>query len=143
MALFLFTKNILAGQAINIFNHGQMVRDFTYIDDIVHSLKLLGDKPPQKSTKNHIESASSPIARYRIVNIGNSKPIELMLYIKAIEQSLGMKAHYNMMDMQAGDVAATYADCKSLYDLVDFKPKTDIQDGVYQFVKWYKDYYQC
>lgn len=143
MALFLFTKNILAGEPINIFNHGQMVRDFTYVSDIVHSLTLLGDKPPTKSTTDDIESASSPIAPYRIVNIGNSQPIALMRYIEAIEESLGMKANYNMMDMQAGDVAATYADCTSLNNLINFKPQTDIKDGVKAFVEWYREYYQC
>lgn len=144
MALFLFTKAILEGKAINVFNNGKMKRDFTYIDDIVEGVIRASDKiasPDQQwSSKEHDAASSS--APYRLYNIGNNEPVLLMDFIEAIEDALGMKAKKNFMEMQAGDVPETYADVNDLIRDVGFKPATNIKVGVANFVAWYKKYYQ-
>jgi UDP-glucuronate 4-epimerase len=143
MALFLFAEAIIKGFPINVFNHGKMIRDFTFIDDIVESITRLIVKPPKRndewdSNDPRIDLSSAP---YRIFNIGNGSPIELMRYIEAIESAIGMKGTYNMMDIQPGDVPATHADTSSLQEYIDFRPQTPVDYGVAKFIEWYKDYY--
>jgi UDP-glucuronate 4-epimerase len=144
MALFLFTKAILQGKAINVFNHGKMERDFTYIDDIVEGvfrvLKKIPDPNPDWS--GDTPDPGTSYTRYKIYNIGNNNPVELMDFIKAIEAALGKKAKKNYMDLQPGDVPATYADVEDLINDVGFRPATTIEDGINQFMEWYRDYYK-
>ena len=143
MALFLFTKAILEGRPIDVFNNGEMKRDFTYIDDIVTGvLKVLDNPPegiPEWSGKNP-DPSSSP-APYRIYNIGNNSPVNLMDFIRAIERSLGREAQKNYMPMQAGDVPATWADVDDLVKDFGYAPSVDIEEGVDRFVKWYIEYF--
>jgi UDP-glucuronate 4-epimerase len=143
MALFLFTKAILKDQPIDIFNHGKMIRDFTYIDDIVVSLVRIIDKIATSSTSFDAKNPdpASSHAPYRIFNIGNSQPVPLMQFIETLEEALGKKAIKKMMDMQAGDVKETSADTSELNRWVKFKPNTSIKEGVKRFVDWYKIYY--
>ncbi len=143
MALFLFTKAILAGEPIQVFNNGNMVRDFTYIDDIVESLFRLIGKPAATdvSFDTNKPNPATSWAPHRVFNIGNSKPTPLMHYIEAIEDSLGMTAKKEFMPMQQGDVPATSADTSALENWIDFKPNTSVSDGVARFVAWYKDFY--
>jgi len=144
MALFLFTKAILEGRPIDVFNHGKMRRDFTYVDDIVEGLLRVLDHTAEgnaKWTGMQPDPASSK-APWRVYNIGNSSPVELMDYIKAIEEALGMEAKKNFLPMQAGDVPATSADVQALMDDVGFKPDTAVEDGVARFVDWYRSYYR-
>ena len=143
MALFLFAEAMRKGEPINVFNHGKMIRDFTYVDDIVESITRLVVKPPKRNDEwnrdvPRIDSSSAP---YRIFNIGNGSPVELMRYIEAVESSLGLKGKYNMMDIQPGDVPATHADTTSLEEYIGFKPQTTIEKGVSRFISWYKTYY--
>ena len=143
MALFLFAEAMRKGEPINVFNHGKMIRDFTYVDDIVESISRLVVKPPQRNEEwngdlPRIDSSSAP---YRIFNIGNGSPVELMRYIESIESFLGLKGKYNMMDIQPGDVPATHADTHALEEYIGFKPGTTVDEGVQKFVAWYKDYY--
>ncbi|WP_417745591.1 NAD-dependent epimerase [Rosistilla oblonga] len=144
MALFLFTKAILEGRPIDVFNHGRMQRDFTYIDDIVEGVARTADQiaapNPEWSSDNPDPGTSK--APYRIYNIGNNNPVELNQFIGAIETALGRTAEKNFMDMQPGDVPATYADVQALVDAVGFQPKTSIETGISRFVDWYRDYYQ-
>tara|TARA_Y100001933_G_C18990535_1_gene560352 strand:- start:462 stop:1484 length:1023 start_codon:yes stop_codon:yes gene_type:complete len=144
MALYLFTKSILKGKPIQVFNRGDMVRDFTYIDDIVESLVRLIDKPPINNINFDFQnpSSSKSWAPYRIFNIGNSNPIPLMEFIKAIEDKLGIKAQKEFLEMQPGDVSSTYADTSSLEDWTGFKPNTSIKKGISEFVDWYKSFYK-
>ena len=135
MAYFLFTKAILSGQPIKVFNQGKMKRDFTYIDDIVQGIVKVMNKVPQSDPK----TSKVP---YKIYNIGNNKPVELLHFIEVIESCLGMKAQKNMLPMQPGDVPMTYADVDDLMEDVGFKPNTPIEVGVKNFVDWYKDYYK-
>ena len=144
MALFLFTKAILAGQTIDIYNHGKMVRDFTYIDDIVQGTILAADKP---STPNPDFDPANPdpatsTAPYRVFNIGNSFPTPLLGYINALESALGLTAKKNYLPMQPGDVPATAANTDELYAWVGFKPNTAVELGVARFVDWYRSYYK-
>ncbi len=144
MALFLFTKAIIAGEPINVFNNGNMVRDFTYIDDIVESIARLCEKPLNgnlvwDSINPHLASSSAP---YRIFNIGNSKPIRLSEYISSLEEFLNKKAIKNMLPMQPGDVPETNADTEDLYKWIDFKPNTTVRSGIQNFVEWYTYYYK-
>jgi UDP-glucuronate 4-epimerase len=144
MALFLFTKAIQEGKPIDVFNHGQMVRDFTYIDDIVEGIIRVIDKP---ATPNSAFDATNPDpatsdAPYRIFNIGNNHPMPLMDYITALENALGKTAHKNFLPMQPGDVPATAANTDELNAWVGFKPNTSVVEGVAKFVEWYKDYYK-
>ena len=144
MALFMFTKAILEKKPIDVFNNGNMVRDFTFVDDIVEGIVRVLDK---QATADPEFDALSPIpgtsnAPYRVFNIGNNQPIPLMTYIKAIEDALGMEAKKNFLPMQPGDVPATAADTVALREWVGFAPQTDVRDGVKRFVNWYRDYYQ-
>jgi len=144
MALFKFTKSILEGKKIDIYNKGNLYRDFTYIDDIVHGVSLLIKKIPKykkNASLNRIDSLS-PVAPFRIVNIGNSKKIRLLDFIKTIENSLGKKALKNYMPMQKGDVFKTLANTKLLKKITGFVPKINYKEGVRNFVEWYLDYYK-
>ncbi len=144
MALFLFTKAILAGEPIDVFNHGKMVRDFTYVDDIVEGVVRVIDKPatPDLAWSGAHPNPATSQAPYRIFNIGNNHPIELMRYIQALENCLGIKAKMNMLPMQPGDVASTNADVSHLQAWVDFRPQTKVEDGIQRFVTWYREYYR-
>lgn len=143
MALFKFTKAILADEPIQVFNHGNMIRDFTYIDDIVEGVMRVVDataKPDPKWTGDKPNPAIS-YAPYRIFNIGNNNPIQLMRYINALEDCLGKKAKMDMLPMQPGDVPATAADVSRLQNAVDFRPRTEVETGIAKFVDWYRSYY--
>ena len=143
MALFLFTKAIIEDNPIEVFNQGNMVRDFTFIDDIIESLVRVVNKPPTIDTDfNKLEpNPSTSWAPHRIFNIGNSEPTPLMQFIEAIEDSLGKKAKKNFLPMQPGDVEATSADTQLLEAAINFKPNTSVEVGVKKFVDWYKDFY--
>ena len=143
MALFLFTNAIYKNKPINVYNHGKMVRDFTYVDDIVESLIRLIKKPAKKNSKWNSESPAidSSSSSYRIFNIGNGSPVKLMDYISELEKCIGKKAKINMMPMQPGDVAATHADTSSLESYIKFKPNTLIKDGIRNFINWYNEFY--
>lgn len=141
MAMFLFTKAIADGQPIKVFNHGQMQRDFTYIDDIVEGIIRIQDKVPLANNKWNGSDASESSAPYKIFNIGNNQPVKLMTFIEAIEKALGKEAVKQYLPMQDGDVPATYADINDLHQAVGFKPSTPIETGVQQFVDWFKSYY--
>lgn len=143
MAYFKFVEAILAGKPIDIYNHGDMKRDFTYVTDLVRAIRLLIDVPPPpvEGRSEAVEGDSlSPVAPHRIVNIGNSAPAGLLDFIAAIEHALGRKAERNLMPMQPGDVAATWADASLLQRLTGYCPRTTIQEGVANFVEWYLDY---
>jgi len=144
MALFLFTKAMIKGEKINIFNNGDMVRDFTYIDDVVRSVNELVFMPPLKNDNfDRLKSdPSSSWAPFEIFNIGNSNPVSLMKYIDALENELGLEAKKNFMQMQKGDVVITSANTIKLENKINFKPSTSIKDGIAEFVKWYKYYYK-
>lgn len=144
MALFLFTKAILSSQPINIFNNGNMLRDFTYIDDIVEAVVRVADKTasPNSSFDALNPDPASSFAPYRIFNIGNNQPTPLLDYITAIEYHLGMSAIKNFLPMQAGDVNATAASTDELHNWINFKPSTSIKVGVGKFVEWYRNYYK-
>jgi UDP-glucuronate 4-epimerase len=144
MALFKFTKAILAGETIQVFNHGKMVRDFTYIDDIVEGVIRVIDHPatPAANWSGAHPTPDSSSAPYRIFNIGNNEPVELMRYIQAIETATGKTAKMQMLPIQPGDVHATSADVTRLDALTGFKPQTKVEDGVAKFVAWYRGYYQ-
>ena len=145
MALWLFTKAILAGDSIDIFNNGQMRRDFTYIDDIVQGIIRVSDRIPSGNpdwSGNQPDPASSR-APYRIYNIGNNQPVELMHLIETLERNLGTTAVKNFLPMQPGDVPATFADVDDLTRDVGFKPSTPIELGVERFVRWYREYHKC
>ena len=143
MALFKFTKSILEGKPIEIYNNGNMVRDFTYIDDIVEGIIRVLKKPPTKdeSFDTNSPNLGKSWAPYRIFNIGNSNPTQLMQYIEALEDALNLKAKKIYLPMQPGDVPATSSDTEALELWVNFKPSTSIKDGIYSFVQWYKDYH--
>ncbi|MEM7260319.1 MAG: NAD-dependent epimerase/dehydratase family protein, partial [Pseudomonadota bacterium] len=144
MALFLFTRKILAGEPIDVFNHGNHRRDFTYVDDIVEGVIRTLDKvaePDPQWTSDNPASATSA-APYRIYNIGNNEPVNLMRYIEVLEQCLGKKAERNLLPLQPGDVPDTFADVSDLVSAVDYKPSTTVEEGVAAFVDWYKDYYK-
>lgn len=144
MALFLFTRNILAGKPIDVFNYGHHRRDFTYIDDIVEGVIRTLDNvatanPAWDSDKPDSATSAAP---YRLYNIGSNNPVELLRYIEVIEECLGKKAQKNMLPLQPGDVPDTYANVDALVDDVGYKPSTSIETGIENFVKWYRDYYQ-
>ena len=143
MALFLFTKSILNKEPIKIFNKGDMIRDFTFIDDITESLfRVINKKATSDSNFDYLQpSPSSSWAPYRIFNIGNSNPINLMDFISTIEEILGCKAKKEFLDMQPGDVASTSADTALLENWIGFKPRTSIKEGIKKFIDWYKDFY--
>lgn len=145
MALFKFTKGILDGTPIDIFNHGEMYRDFTYVSDLVRAIRLLLDTPPrrpQTAADVPAHDSLSPVAPFRVVNIGNSGKVRLLDFIEAIEAATGRKAKRRYVDMQKGDVPATWADASLLAELTGYAPKTDINTGVAEFVAWYREYYR-
>ena len=143
MALFLFTKAILAGEPIKVFNHGKMVRDFTYIDDIVEGVLRVLDKPatPDPAFNPQAPHPGRGQAPYRVFNIGNNQPTVLMDYIAAIEAALGVQASKRLLPVQPGDMTATAADTRALAEWVGFAPNTAVSDGVARFVQWFKEFY--
>ena len=143
MALFLFTQAILEGRPIKVFNHGRMQRDFTYIDDIVEGVvRVMGQLPAANPDwSGDTPDPGTSYARYKIYNIGNNQPVQLGRFIEIIEETLGVKAQKEYLDMQPGDVPATYADVDDLMAAVGFKPATDLATGIGRFVEWYKKYY--
>lgn len=143
MALFLFTKAILEGSPIDVFNYGKMQRDFTYIDDIVEGVIRVMDRIPEHDPgwSGDAPDPATSYAPYRLYNIGNNNPVELMRFIEVLEECLGRKAEKNLLPIQAGDVPATYADVDDLMKDVGFKPQTSIEEGIKRFVEWYKGYY--
>jgi UDP-glucuronate 4-epimerase len=146
MALFKFTKAILADEPIDVYNHGQMERDFTYIDDITQGIVLLVDAIPSDPTKEQQTDdrlGLSPAAPFRVVNIGNGNPVRLLAFIEAIEASTGKSAIRNYLPMQPGDVPATFADASLLHRLTGFQPATPVASGVERFVRWYREYYNA
>lgn len=144
MALFKFTKGILAGEPIPVYNEGRMVRDFTYIDDIVEGLVRILDVIPTPNPEWNSDDPdpATSSAPYRIYNIGNNRPVELMHYISVLEQVLGKKAQLDLLPMQPGDVPSTMADVSALERATGFRPQTTVEEGIAQFVKWYRDYYR-
>ena len=141
MALWLFTEAILEGRPINVFNHGKMRRDFTYVDDIVEGVIRVSDNVPTANIEKDPLDDSTTAAPYRVYNIGNNQPVELMHMIDTLEQCLGRKAEKNMMDIQPGDVPETFADIDALQQDVGFRPDTKIEYGIAKFVEWYKSYH--
>ncbi|NEZ05027.1 NAD-dependent epimerase [Wenzhouxiangella sp. XN201] len=144
MALFLFTKAILAGEPIRVFNHGKHRRSFTYIDDIVEGVIRVLERPPRIDpdwSSQAPNAATSGVARYRIYNVGNETSVELLRYIEVLEECLGRKAEMTMLPMQPGDVPGTESDVTSLAKAIDYKPRVDVEEGVANFVKWYRGYY--
>lgn len=143
MALFKFTRGILAGEPIPVFNEGRMIRDFTYVDDIVEGVVRVIDRPPQPDSSwdaaaPHAATSSAP---WRIYNIGNHQRVELMRYIRALEAALGLKAKLDLLPMQAGDVQATEADTSALEAATGFRPATPVEEGVKRFVAWYREFH--
>ena len=143
MALFKFTRAMLAGEQIDVYNNGQMTRDFTYIDDIAEAIVRLQDVIPQPDDKWTVDAGSpaSSSAPYRVYNIGNSQPTSLMTYIESLEKALGIEAKKNMLPMQPGDVLGTSADTQPLYKAINFRPQTSVEQGVQHFVDWYRRFY--
>ncbi|MCI2397784.1 NAD-dependent epimerase/dehydratase family protein [Aliiroseovarius subalbicans] len=144
LAFFKFTDAILNDRPIDVYNHGDMYRDFTYVEDLVRAIRLLIDVPPVRpATPEDIAPGDSlsPVAPYRVVNVGNSEKVKLLDFVDAIEEALGQKASRNYMDMQKGDVPATWADASLLQSLTGYRPATDLRDGIAKFVAWYRDYY--
>ncbi|WP_318454226.1 NAD-dependent epimerase [Photobacterium leiognathi] len=144
MALFKFTNAIMEGKEIDVYNHGDMRRDFTYIDDIVEGVMRIQDVIPQPNADWTVETGSpaTSSAPYRVYNIGHGSPVKLMDYIEALEESLGIEAKKNFMDMQPGDVYMTYADTEDLFKATGYKPQVKVKEGVKAFVDWYREYYQ-
>lgn len=144
MALFLFTKAILAGEPINVYNNGDMVRDFTYVDDIVSGIVHVVDSPP-KGNKNWNPKNPDPstsFAPYKVYNIGNNSPVKLLEFIDAIEKELGLEAKKTLLPLQAGDVPATYANVDDLVADLHYKPNTKVTDGIKNFLNWYRNYFK-
>ena len=145
MALFKFTKAILEGKPIDVFNYGDMKRDFTYVEDLVHAIRLLIDAVPVRPADGVVPEGDSlsPVAPFRVVNIGNNDAVQLTDFIEAIEAATGQTAERNLMPMQAGDVPATWADADLLKSLTGYAPKTSVRDGVANFVRWYRQFYNA
>ena len=143
MSPFIFVKNILAGNPIDVFNHGRHQRDFTYIDDIVDGVVAVLDRPapPDPDWSGNSPNPGSSTDQYRVHNIGSHRPVELMRYIEIMEECLGRKAVLNLLPRQPGDVLATYADIESLSEQVGYRPRVSLEEGLSRFVEWYKDYY--
>lgn len=144
LALFKFVKAGLAGEAIDVYNHGNMARDFTYVTDLVRGIRLLIDTPPvEPESRDDIlpDDSLSPVAPFRVVNIGNNDKVQLMDFITEIENCLGMEIKKNFMEMQKGDVPATWANADLLQRLTGYTPQTPVSEGVQHFVDWYRDYY--
>jgi len=144
MALFKFTRNILSGEPIDVFNYGNHMRDFTYIDDIVTGIMKVIQKPAEinESWDSENPDPGTSNCPWRVYNIGNNNPVKLMDYIEALEESIGLKAIKNLLPLQPGDVESTYADVSDLINDFDYKPAMPVKDGVAKFVDWYKDYYK-
>jgi len=144
MALFKFTKAIINGESIDVYNNGDMRRDFTYIDDIVEGIIRIQDKPPEKNNDWKVESGSAAdsSAPFKIFNIGNGNPVKLLDFIESLESSLNLKADKNLMPMQPGDVYQTYADVDDLFSVTNYKPSMTVEKGVEEFVNWYRGFYQ-
>lgn len=144
MALFLFTKAILENRPIDVFNYGEMQRDFTYVDDIVEGIIRVNDNPPKENPEwnPNSDDASVSSAPYKVYNIGNNNPVKLMDFITALENKLGITAEKNMLPIQAGDVPSTYADVSDLIRDLNYKPETTIQEGINKFVDWYRDFFK-
>jgi UDP-glucuronate 4-epimerase len=144
MAMWIFAKAILAGEPIKLFNHGNMRRDFTYVDDIVDAMIPLMDKipTPNPAWTNQQPNPESSSAPFRLYNIGNNQPTDLSHFIEVLENAIGSKAILNYLPMQPGDVVSTYADVDSLANAVGFRPRTNIEQGIAKFVDWYRQYYQ-
>ena len=145
MALFLFTRAILEGKPIDVFNYGKMQRDFTYVDDIVEGVIRVLDKPatPDPNWSGDAPDSRTSSGPYRVYNIGNNAPVELMRFIEVLEETLGKKAEKNLLPLQPGDVPATYADVSDLVRDVNFRPATPIEKGIPAFVDWYRSFYNC
>jgi len=143
MALFLFTRRILAGEPIDVFNHGNHTRDFTYVDDIVEGVIRVLDRPaqPNRDWNPQRPDPQSSVAPYRLYNIGSNNPVSLLRYIEVLEETLGLQARKNYLPLQPGDVPDTFADVDDLMRDVGYKPDTPIEEGIRNFVAWYKDYY--
>jgi UDP-glucuronate 4-epimerase len=143
MALFKFTKAILAGEPIQVFNHGRHMRDFTYVDDIVEGLVRVLDRPapPNEHWSGDHPDPGSSKAPWRVYNIGNNAPVQLLRYIAAIEAAIGKTAIKELLPLQAGDVPDTYADVEDLVKEFDYKPSTPVEDGIQRFVAWYRGYF--
>jgi UDP-glucuronate 4-epimerase len=144
LAYFKFTDAILAGRPIDVYNHGEMYRDFTHVRDLVRAIRLLMDAVPERPEEpSDVPEGDSlsPVAPYRIVNIGNSEKVRLLDFVEAIEEATGRKAVRNYMDMQPGDVQATWADATLLQSLTGYRPNTDVRAGMREFVAWFRDYY--
>ncbi|MCG7494977.1 GDP-mannose 4,6-dehydratase [Thalassobius sp. Cn5-15] len=144
MALFKFTKAILEGNPIDVYNHGDMKRDFTYVEDLVEGIRLLMDAIPERPADGVVPEGDSlsPVAPHRVVNIGNSDAVKLTDFIEAIEAATGVQAERNLLPMQPGDVPATWADAELLKSLTGYQPKTDVREGVARFVEWYREFYR-
>ncbi|WP_295840892.1 NAD-dependent epimerase [uncultured Apibacter sp.] len=143
MALFIFTKAILENRPIDVYNYGKMERDFTYISDIIQGIVKVNDNPPKgnKNWNSKNPDPSSSKAPYKIYNIGNSKPVELMSFVKTIEEELGIKAHINLLPIQPGDVPATYADVTDIAETLGYKAEVSVKEGIRNFINWYKEFY--
>jgi len=143
MALFKFTKAIINGESIDVYNNGDMRRDFTYIDDIVEGIIRIQDTPPQINNdwKAESGSAADSSAPYKVFNIGNGNPVKLLDFIESLENSLNMKADKNLLPMQPGDVYQTYADVDDLFSVTNYKPSMSVTKGVEEFVNWYRGFY--
>lgn len=143
MALFLFTKAILAGEPIQVFNYGKMIRDFTYVDDIIEGVVRVIDHPPAGNPNWNPQQPDPATSKapYKVYNIGNQNPVQLMDFIEAIEQALGSTAQKEMLPIQPGDVAATYADVHDLVEDLGYKPATPVRTGIERFIEWYRNYY--
>jgi UDP-glucuronate 4-epimerase len=145
MALFKFTKAILQDEPIDVYNYGEMQRDFTYISDLTHAISLLLKAVPVRPENGEPDEGDSlsPVAPFRVVNIGNNNTVKLTSFIEEIENAIGLKARYNLMPMQAGDVPATWADASLLQKLTGYSPQTSVKEGVTRFVQWYREYYNA
>ena len=143
MALFIFTKAILENRPIDVYNYGKMERDFTYISDIIQGIVKVNDNPPKgnKNWNSKNPDPSSSKAPYKIYNIGNSKPVELMSFVKTIEKELGIKANINLLPIQPGDVPATFADVTDIAETLGYKPEVSVKEGIRNFINWYKEFY--
>jgi len=141
MALFKFVRAILKGEPIDIYNQGQLSRDFTHVDDIVEGIVRVADRPPVGDANWRGQTDASP-APYRLFNIGNGSPVRLLDFVEAIETALGKRAIRNMLPMQPGDVLATWADTEALFEATGYRPKVGLTEGVESFVKWYREYYR-
>lgn len=145
MALFRFTKAGLSGKPIDVYNYGKMKRDFTFIDDLIEGIACLISKPPNFCDADNKEltkiDSLSPVAPFRVVNIGNSRPVKLIDFIEELEKALGIKIEKNYLKMQAGDVFETWADTQLLHELTGFTPRISVEEGIKKFIDWYRKYY--